>query len=80
MVLIPRPKRLVNILPSSRLSLLMSIFSYKHGLPPLLNKAAVTALENPESRAYYRGYHGADGNVPAVPRRKELILDAIGCK
>jgi hypothetical protein len=58
----------------------MSIFSFKYDLPPLLNKAAVNALEHPQSKAYYKGYYGANGHLPAAPRRKELILDAIGCK
>jgi hypothetical protein len=54
--------------------------SSQHNLPPLLNAAAISDLNPQQTRDYYRGYYHGGGVLPPVERRKQLIIDAIGCK
>lgn len=55
------------------------LMGLKHNLPPLLDTAAVAALDAHDTKGYYRGYHGP-GNLPPVVQRKPAILIAIGAK
>ena len=61
------------------ISVMLRVFLWsKHGLPPLVNANAVTALNEEQTIKYYRGYYA--GDLPsAIAHRKNKIMIAIGC-